>query len=584
MPSSMAARTNITDEKPSPNANDGWRGRGLGEGGTSEGELMSDDWYKDAVFYEVFVRAFVDANGDGIGDLAGLTSRLDYLQELGVDCIWLLPIYPSPLRDDGYDVSDYYHIHPDYGTVEDFRTLVDEAHERGLRVIADLVPNHSSDQCPWFQASRDPAHPEHETYTDWYVWSDTDQKYQEARIIFLDTEPSNWTLDPVRDQYFWHRFFHHQPDLNYDNPAVQQEMLNVVRYWKDQGIDGFRVDATPYLFEREGTNCENLPETHAYLKRLRAFVDDIAPGMLLLSEANQWPKDVRPYLGDGDEFHMNFHFPLMPRIFMALARADRTPILNILGRTPPIPESCQWATFLRNHDELTLEMVTEEERQFMWEFYAPEPRMRLNLGIRRRLAPLLDNDRARIELTDSLLFTLPGSPVVYYGDEIGMGDDIWLEDRDGVRTPMQWDGGLNAGFSDADPTQIYNPVIDDELYGYQRVNVEAQRRDPGSLFNRIRQMIGVRKQHPALGRGGIHFLDQPNEAVLAFLRTQGQETVLSVNNLSFQGQRIEIDLSLFAGIEPVDLLSGTTLPSCTHGPYPVDLERYEYRWLLLSRL
>jgi maltose alpha-D-glucosyltransferase/alpha-amylase len=544
---------------------------------------MSSDWYKDAVLYEVFVRAFADGNGDGIGDLAGLASRLDYLQDLGVDCIWLLPIYPSPLRDDGYDVSDYYRIHPDYGTVKDFRALVEGAHQRGLRVIADLVPNHSSDECPWFQASRDPSHPQHDKYKDWYVWSDTDQKYQQARIIFLDTEPSNWTWDPVRGQFFWHRFFHHQPDLNYDNPDVQQEMLNVVRFWLEQGIDGFRVDATPYLYEREGTNCENLPETHAYLKRLRAFVDKAAPGTLLLSEANQWPEDVRPYLGNGDEFHMNFHFPLMPRIFMALARADRTPILNILARTPPIPDSCQWATFLRNHDELTLEMVTEEERQFMWDFYAPEPRMRLNLGIRRRLAPLLGNDRARIELANSLLFTLPGAPVVYYGDEIGMGDNIWLEDRDGVRTPMQWSSGFNAGFSTADRTELYTPPIDDEVYGYRQVNVEAQRSDPGSLFNRIRQMIRIRKACPALGRGQVQFLDLPDKAVLASVRTYDQETILAVSNLSSEHQEVELDLTSFAGIRPVDLFTEETLAACSTEPYPLKLARYEYRWLQLKK-
>jgi maltose alpha-D-glucosyltransferase/alpha-amylase len=548
---------------------------------------MKTDWYKDAVFYEVFVRAFADGNGDGIGDLAGLTARLDHLQELGVDCLWLLPIYPSPLRDDGYDVADYYAIHPDYGTVDDFRTLVEEAHRRGLRVIADLVPNHSSDQCTWFQASRDPSHPEHDKYKDWYVWSDTDEKYQEARIIFLDTEPSNWTLDPVRGQYYWHRFFHHQPDLNYDNPEVQQEMLNVVHFWLDQGIDGFRVDATPYLYEREGTNCENLPETHTYLKRLRAFVDEVAPGTLLLSEANQWPEDVRPYLGDGDEFHMNFHFPLMPRIFMALAQADRSPILNILARTPPIPESCQWAIFLRNHDELTLEMVTEEERQSLWEFYAPEPRMRLNLGIRRRLAPLLDNDRARIELADSLLFTLPGAPVVYYGDEIGMGDNIWLEDRDGVRTPMQWSDAANAGFSTADAADLYSPVIDDvdaahRVYGYRQVNVAAQRGDPASLYSRMRHIIRVRKAQPALGRGDIRFLDIPNRAVLAYVRTFGGQSILIVNNLSARPQTVDLDLAAFAGTQPADLLAAETLPACSDATYCLELARYQYRWLQLT--
>ena len=543
---------------------------------------MSTDWYKDAVFYEVFVRAFVDGNGDGIGDLAGLASRLDYLQDLGVDCIWLLPIYPSPLRDDGYDVSDYCAIHPDYGTVDDFRDLVDQAHRRGLRVIADLIPNHTSDQHPWFRASRDPAHPEHDRYRDWYVWSATDQRYREARIIFLDYETSNWTWDPTRGAYYWHRFFHHQPDLNYDHAAVQEEMLNVVRFWLEHGIDGFRVDAVPYLYEREGTNCENLPETHVYLKRLRAFVDEVAPGTLLLSEANQWPEDVRPYLGDGDEFHMNFHFPLMPRIFLALARADRGPILEILERTPPIPDICQWGTFLRCHDELTLEMVTDEERQFMWDFYAPEPRMRLNLGIRRRLAPLLVNDRARIELANSLLFTLPGSPVIYYGDEIGMGDNIWLDDRDGVRTPMHWSAAPNAGFSTADPATLYCPVIDDDVYGYRRVNVKAQRAEPGSLLNRMREMIRIRKSHPALGRGEIRFLDNPQPAVLAYLRSYQDQTLLSVNNLSAATQTVSLDLADWAGMRPLDLFDGEEMPPIASAPLRLELARYEYRWLQLQ--
>lgn len=542
---------------------------------------MTTDWYKDAVFYEVFVRAFADANSDGIGDLKGLTSRLDYLQDLGIDCIWLLPVCSSPLRDDGYDVSDFYGIHPDYGTVDDFRTLVEESHKRGLRVIADLIPNHSSDQHPWFQASRDPAHPEHDRYRDWYVWSPTDRRYQEARIIFLDYEASNWTWDPLRGAYYWHRFFHHQPDLNYDNPEVQREILEVIHFWLETGVDGFRVDAVPYLYEREGTNCENLPETHAYLKRLRAYVDEVAPGSLLLSEANQWPEDVRPYLGDGDEFHMNFHFPLMPRIFMALARSDREPILEILARTPPIPESCQWAMFLRNHDELTLEMVTEEERQFMWAFYAPEPRMRLNLGIRRRLAPLLDNDQARIELANSLLFTLPGSPVIYYGDEIGMGDDIWLEDRDGVRTPMQWSDEPNAGFSTASPADLYTPVIDDYVYGYRRVNVAAQRADRGSLLNQMREMIRIRKAHPALGRGQIQFLQPDNQAVLAFLRAFGEETLLVANNLSADPQSIELDLAGFAGVQPLDLFTRERLPPIASGNYRLTLEQYQFRWLRL---
>jgi maltose alpha-D-glucosyltransferase/alpha-amylase len=542
---------------------------------------MPTDWYKDAVFYEVFVRAFADANGDGIGDLAGITSKLDYVADLGVDCVWLLPIYPSPLRDDGYDVSDLTSIHPDYGTVADLRNLVEAAHQRGLRVVADLVPNHTSDQHPWFLASRDPSHPDHPKYRDWYVWSPTDQPYRDARIIFIDYEESNWTWDPVRKEYFWHRFFHHQPDLNYDNPAVGDAMLDAVRFWLDQGLDGFRVDAVPYLYEREGTNCENLPETHAFLKRLRAFVDRYAPGSLLLSEANQWPEDVRPYLGDGDEFHMNFHFPLMPRIYLALARADRSDIVDIMARTPPIPEPCQWATFLRNHDELTLEMVTEEDRQFMWEFYAPEPRMRLNLGIRRRLAPLLDNDRARIELANSLLFSLPGSPVIYYGDEIGMGDDIWLHDRDGVRTPMQWSAERNAGFSTAPPADLYSPVIDNPVNGYRAVNVAAQLTDPDSLLNWMRRIVQVRKGHPALSRGDMRLLEPPNQAVLAFLRSFAEETILVVGNLAGASQRVELDLGAFAGSQPADLLGGESFPPLAGEPYALDLGRHEFRWLRL---
>jgi maltose alpha-D-glucosyltransferase/alpha-amylase len=544
---------------------------------------MTNDplWYKDAIFYELYIRAFADGDGDGHGDFQGLIARLDYLQELGVDCLWLLPMYPSPLRDDGYDVSDFYGIHSDYGTVRDFRTLVEEAHRRGLRVIADLIPNHTSDQVVWFRASRDPAHPEHEKYRDWYVWSPTDQKYPDARIIFLDTEPSNWSWDPLRGAYYWHRFFHHQPDLNYDNPAVQEEMLNVVRFWLEHGIDGFRVDAVPYLYEREGTDCENLPETHAYLKRLRAFVDQIAPGAMLLSEANQWPEDVRPYLGDGDEFHMNFHFPLMPRLFMALARADWTPILDILARTPPIPGTCQWAIFLRNHDELTLEMVTPEERQFMWEFYAPDPRMRLNLGIRRRLAPLLEGDRRKIELLNAILFSMPGAPVIYYGDEIGMGDDIWLDDRDGVRTPMQWSGDPNAGFSTAPAGTLYAPVINDAVFGYRQVNVAAQRADPDSLLNWTKRMIRVRKAHSVFGRGDLGLLQPQNERVLAYLRSYEGETVLVIGNLADSTQVVQLDLGERAGVSPSDLLAEKRLPPITSELYELPLSPYEYRWLKL---
>ena len=531
----------------------------------------SQFWYKSAIFYELYVRAFKDSNADGWGDLKGVTEKLDYLQDLGVDAIWLLPISPSPLRDDGYDVSDYYGILPQYGTMDNFRELVHLAHARSLKMIVELVPNHTSDQHPWFQASRDPNHPEHEKYKDYYVWSDTDQRYKEARIIFLDTEKSNWTFDPVRKQFYWHRFFSHQPDLNYDNPEVQREMLRVVQFWIDQGVDGIRVDAPPYLFEREGTNCENLPETHAFLKRLRAFVDAYAPGTMLLSEANQWPEDVIQYFGDGDEMHMNFHFPLMPRLYMALAKADRTPIVEILARTPPLPEICQWGTFLRCHDELTLEMVTPEERQWMWETYAPEPRMRLNLGIRRRLAPLMDNDQRKILLMHSLLLTMGGSPFLYYGDEIGMGDNIWLEDRNGLRTPMQWDASLNAGFSSASPEKLYAPVISDDIYGYAQVNVAAQRADPNSLLNCVRHMLTIRKQHPAFGWGTFDWEDTGNNAIAAYRRTTEEEALLIFNNLSDQ----TISLSLpedFWGAE--DVLTGQQFTEAHF-----QLEPYRFIWL-----
>jgi len=543
---------------------------------------MTTDWYKDAVIYEVQVRAFCDSNGDGKGDLAGLTSKLDYLQALGVDTIWMLPIFPSPLRDDGYDVADYTQIHPHFGALEDFKTLLEAAHARGLRVLVELVINHTSDQHPWFQASRDPQHPEHAKYRDWYVWSDTDDKYRGVRIIFLDTEPSNWSFDPVRGQYFWHRFFSHQPDLNYDNPEVQRAMLKTVQYWIDLGVDGFRVDAPPYLFEREGTSCENLPETHAYCKRLRAFVDAYAPGTFLLSEANMWPEDVIEYFGDGDEFHMNFHFPLMPRIFMALAKQDRSDIEAIMARTPELPEGCQWGTFLRCHDELTLEMVTPEDRQFMWDFYAPEPRMRLNLGIRRRLAPLLNNDRAAIEVANSILLTFVGSPVLYYGDEIGMGDNIWLHDRDGVRTPMQWNAGPNAGFSDAPAGALYLPVIDDPVYGYQKVNVAAQEADPHSLLNRMRHLLKVRRQYRAFGRGTLRLLDVQPKSVLAYTRVDADETFVVVNNLAPDAVTVTLPLTEFAGRTPVDVLTDETLPVIAAEGASLTLPRYGYCWLRLT--
>ncbi|GAB4486261.1 MAG: hypothetical protein Fur0016_05590 [Anaerolineales bacterium] len=505
-------------------------------------------WYKDAIFYELNVRTFQDSNGDGIGDLPGLLMRLDYLQNLGVDCIWLLPIYPSPLRDDGYDIADFRNIHPDYGTLEDFKRLVNAVHARGMRLITDLVLNHTSDQHPWFQAARaDKNSP----YRDYYAWSDTGQEYAQTRIIFLDTEPSNWTWDEQAGQYYWHRFYAHQPDLNYDNPAVRQEMLAVVKFWLDLGVDGFRVDAVPYLFEREGTNCENLPETHAYLKELRAFVDTNYPGRMLLCEANQWPEDLRPYFGEGDEFHMGFHFPLMPRIFMALKKGRVEDLVSILKRTPAIPPSCQWATFLRNHDELSLEMVTPQERAWMWEQYAPHPRMRINLGIRRRLAPLLDGDQCKIELAHSLLLTLPGSPVLYYGDEIGMGENLHLPDRNGVRTPMQWDDSPTAGFS---PVTPYAPFPEGD-YAPARVNAATQQNDPRSLFQRLRHMLAIRKRNHVFGRGGLNWLeDVQNPSVAAYTRTLADETVLVLHNLSDSPQSLAIAPNLRGAAR--DLLTG----------------------------
>jgi maltose alpha-D-glucosyltransferase/alpha-amylase len=523
----------------------------------------------------VFVRAFADSNGDGIGDLPGLVSKLDYLQDLGVNALWLLPITASPLRDHGYDASDHFTVHPDYGTLEDFHALVAQAHRRDIRIVVELIPNHTSDQHPWFQASRDPQHPEHAKYRDWYVWSETDTRYQDARIIFLDVEKSNWTFDPRRGAYYWHRFFHHQPDLNYDNPEVQRAMLRVVQFWIDQGADGIRVDAPPYLYEREGTNCENLPETHAYFKRLRAFVDAYAPGTMLLSEANQMPKEVRAYFGDGDEFHMNFHFPLMPRVFMALAQANRAPIVEILARTPELPDVCQWATFLRNHDELTLEMVSPEEREFMWNFYAPEPRMRLNLGIRRRLAPLLKNNQKQIEVAYSILLTLIGSPVIYYGNEIGMGDHIGLEDRNGVRLPMQWNAGDNAGFSTAPSEKLYAPAIDDPVFGYRRINVTAQRADPKSLLNALRRMLRVRQQHPAFGRGELKWLLTDSSTILVYARCYRGETLVVINNLAPDPQKVSLELSKHLGRNPIDLLSGERLTPQSNF---FEIAGYGYHW------
>jgi maltose alpha-D-glucosyltransferase/alpha-amylase len=539
------------------------------------------DWYKDAVFYEVHVKAFLDGDGNGVGDFAGLTARLDYLHDLGVDCLWILPMYPSPLRDDGYDIADFYGIHPSYGTVEDFQKFLDAAHDRGLRVIADLVMNHTSDTHPWFQASRAEAGGPHR---DWYVWSDTDRKYRDARIIFTDTEKSNWTFDPAARQYYWHRFFSHQPDLNYETPAVRAAMLDVMRFWLDRGLDGFRCDAVPYLIEREGTSCENLAETHEICKQFRRVIDaEYGGNRVLLAEANQWPEDVRPYFGEGDEFHMAFHFPLMPRLYMGVRREDRLPITDIFTHTPAIPPSCQWCLFLRNHDELTLEMVTNEERDYMYYAYASDPAMKLNLGIRRRLAPLMDNDRRRIELLNSLLLTLPGSPIVYYGDEIGMGDNVYLGDRNGVRTPMQWSGDRNAGFSTADPAALYLPVVTDPVYHYQAVNVAAQEKDPASLLNTMRRLIAVRKRARAFGRGTIEFLRPRNQAVLAYLRAWQDETILIVANLSARTQPVELDLAAHEGAEPVEMLSASRFPVVGRAPYFLSLGPHGSYWFRLER-
>ncbi len=541
---------------------------------------MSDPlWYKDAVFYELHVRAFKDGNDDGIGDFAGLTSQLGYLKELGVDCLWLLPFFKSPLRDDGYDVADYQAIHPDYGTMADFDRFLEAAHGHGLRVISDFVMNHTSDQHPWFQAARRlPDSP----LRDYYVWSDTDQRYRDARIIFVDTEASNWTFDPVAKAYYWHRFFHHQPDLNFENPAVRRELLSMMRFWLDKGFDGFRCDAVPYLFEREGTNCENLPETHEFLREVRRHIDAHYQGRILLAEANQWPPDVRPYFGDGDEFHMAFHFPLMPRIFLAVRHGDRRPITDIFVHTPEIPPSCQWCLFLRNHDELTLEMVSEEERRHLYHGYGSDPRMRLNLGIRRRLAPLLDNDRRKVELLTSLLFTLPGSPILYYGDEIGMGDNIYLGDRNGVRTPMQWTGDRNGGFSRADTARLYLPMIVDPVYGYQAINVEAQLRTPSSLLNWMKRIIAVRKKTRVFGRGTLRFLRPGNESVLAHVREHEGETVLAVHNLSGAAQPVELDLSPWVGHVPIEMLGESRFPTITNRPYFISLAPYGYYWFRLQ--
>ncbi|MBA3990459.1 MAG: maltose alpha-D-glucosyltransferase [Propionibacteriales bacterium] len=547
---------------------------------------MNEDpmWFKRAVFYEVLVRSFKDSNGDGVGDFIGLREKLDYLEWLGVDCLWIPPFFTSPLRDGGYDVADFEDILPEVGKIEDFKALLDDAHSRGIRIIIDFVMNHTSDQHVWFQESR--RHPEG-PYGDFYVWSDTDELYEDARVIFVDTEPSNWTWDPLRQKYFWHRFYSHQPDLNFDNPDVQEAILDSLRFWLDMGIDGFRLDAVPYLYERPGTNGENLPETHEFMRKVRKTVDDEYPDRVLLAEANQWPADVVDYFGSfeqgGDECHMCFHFPVMPRIFMAVRRESRYPISEILEQTPAIPDHCQWGIFLRNHDELTLEMVTDEDRDYMWSEYAKDPRMKANIGIRRRLAPLLENDINQIELFTALLLALPGSPVLYYGDEIGMGDNIWLGDRDGVRTPMQWTPDRNAGFSTATPGRLHLPTVQDPVFGYQSVNVEAELENTSSLLHWTRRMVHARKQHPAFGMGSFTDLGGSNPSVFSFSRDFGDDTVLCVNNLSRFPQPVELDLRRWEGSQPIEMLGHVRFPRIGELPYLLTLSGHGFYWFLISR-
>jgi maltose alpha-D-glucosyltransferase / alpha-amylase len=553
----------------------------IGQSGQS-GQSGDPLWYKDAVVYQVHVRAFADSTGDGVGDFRGLAGKLDYIQALGASAIWVMPFYPSPLRDDGYDIANYLDVHPAYGTRRDFAMFLDKAHARGLRVITELVINHTSDQHPWFQAAR--RAPRGSSKRNYYVWSDTDKAYPGVPIVFKDTEPSNWTWDPIAGQYYWHRFFHHQPDLNFDNPHVRKAVLRVMRFWLDMGVDGMRLDAVPYLVEREGTSCAGLPETHAVLREIRADLDARYPDRMLLAEANQWPSEVRAYFGDGDECHMAFHFPLMPRLFMALRQEDRHPISEILAQTPDIPDTCQWAIFLRNHDELTLEMVTDEERDYMYAAYAADPQMRINSGIRRRLAPLMENSRPQIELLTGLLLSLPGTPVIYYGDEIGMGDNIYLGDRNAVRTPMQWTADRNAGFSTADPAKLFAPVVMDPVYGYQALNVEADERYPHSPLNWMRRLIALRRKYRTFGRGTMEIIRPENRAIFAFLRRfAGEDPILVVANLSKTVQPVSLDLSAFAGWTPTEMSGGVDLPPVTPAPYFLTLGPHAFYWLQLRR-
>jgi maltose alpha-D-glucosyltransferase/alpha-amylase len=538
-------------------------------------------WYKDAVIYQLHVRSFCDSNADGTGDFVGLMQKLDYLQELGITAIWLLPFYPSPLRDDGYDIADYTSVHPSYGSLEDFKALLAAAHSRGIRIIVEMVINHTSDQHPWFQEARSSRE---NPKRDWYVWSETDSRYRGARIIFVDTELSNWAWDPISKSYYWHRFFSHQPDLNFDNPAVLEAIWDVMKFWLNLGADGLRLDAVPFLVEREGTSCENLLETHLIICEFRRRLDLAYPGRMLLAEANQWPADVCAYFGDGDEFHAAFHFPLMPRMFMAIKQEDRKPIIEILEQTPAIPDSCQWCIFLRNHDELTLEMLTDSDRAFMYGKYAIDKTMRINLGIRRRLAPMMDNDRRRIELLNGLLMSMPGTPIVYYGDEIGMGDNIYLGDRNGVRTPMQWNDGNNAGFSSADPERLYSSLIANTVYGYQALNVESQRRFDHSLLCWMKSLIGVRNSVRAFSRGSIEFLCPSNHRILAYLRQLGEETVLVVNNLSSSAQVVELDMHGYKDHVPVEMSSGNQFPRFGKRPYLLTLGSYQFYWFRLRQI